>query len=356
MQAGKTLGQRRVVLCGYYGLGNGGDEALLATLLQMLPPTLYPVVLSGNPAQTRDRYGVEAVQRKAPLAVLQALSQAEALIWGGGSLMQDVTSAANPLYYGGLMIIAQQMGLKTVAWAQGIGPLNRPLTRWLTEVVYRRCTRVSVRDVRSAQYLRDWQIPFSLAPDPVWGLTVERVPSLWQLPAPRVAVSLRSHSQLTPTRLTTLTQALVDFQKATSACLILLPFQPQTDQAIATAIQTHLPGPNQILSLEDPRQLKGVFRGVEMAISMRLHGLIMAASEGCRCFALSYDPKVSQLMTELTIPGWELSDLPDRATSITQAWLEHYANGKALSPEQLHTLSDRANLHRDLLYDTLSPR
>ncbi|PZV13958.1 MAG: polysaccharide pyruvyl transferase CsaB, partial [Leptolyngbya sp.] len=33
----------RAVLCGYYGLGNGGDEALLATLLQMLPPSVTPV-------------------------------------------------------------------------------------------------------------------------------------------------------------------------------------------------------------------------------------------------------------------------------------------------------------------------
>ena len=45
----------RAILCGYYGKGNGGDEALLATLLQMLPELVQPVVLSGNPQETRSR-------------------------------------------------------------------------------------------------------------------------------------------------------------------------------------------------------------------------------------------------------------------------------------------------------------
>jgi len=39
---------------------------------------------------------------------------------------------------------------------------------------------------------------------------------------------------------------------------------------------------------------------------MRFHSLIMAAAEGCRCFALSYDLKVSQLMEELAMPGSEI--------------------------------------------------
>ncbi len=57
----------RALLSGYYGKGNGGDEALLATLLQMLPPHVIPVVLSGDPQQTSDRYGVEAHDRMAIL-------------------------------------------------------------------------------------------------------------------------------------------------------------------------------------------------------------------------------------------------------------------------------------------------
>ena len=57
----------KAVLCGYYGMGNGGDEALLAALLQMLPASVEPIVLSGDPAQTQSRYQVEAVPRKSIL-------------------------------------------------------------------------------------------------------------------------------------------------------------------------------------------------------------------------------------------------------------------------------------------------
>ena len=141
---------QRVICSGYYGKGNGGDEALLASLLQMLPPTVEPIVLSGNPAQTQAYYQVEVCDRMNGLQVLNALRRADGLIWGGGSLMQDVTSAISPFYYGGLMGLAQQMGLKTIAWAQGIGPLNRSISQGLAKKTFSRCSAVSVRDVGSA--------------------------------------------------------------------------------------------------------------------------------------------------------------------------------------------------------------
>ena len=348
------MGKIQAVLCGYYGKGNGGDEALLASLLQMLPTNVTPLVLSGNPEETRDRYGVETRDRKNPLSVLQALRQSDVLIWGGGSLMQDATSALSPYYYGGLMVLAQQLKLKTIAWAQGIGPLNRTLARRLARRTFAGCTGVSVRDRGSATLLSNWQIPCTLAPDPVWALDATPVPGLWDLPAPRVAVTLRSHPQLTATRLANFTRALIDFQKATQTCILLVPFQRTQDLAIAQAIQPQLPGANQILCLEDPKALKGLFQGVEMAIGMRYHSLIMAAAEGCRCFALSYDPKVSQLMAELEMPGWDLAQLPDEPNLISQTWLEHYVNGDPLAPEQIESLVDRALIHRDLLSEALA--
>jgi len=343
------MGQIRAVLCGYYGKGNGGDEALLASLLQMLPKNVKPLVLSGNPAKTRDRFGVESCDRMAALSVLRSLRQSDAFIWGGGSLMQDATSIRNPLYYGGLMGLAQRLGLKTIAWAQGIGPLKRDLTRWVANQSFSGCTAVSVRDHASASLLQSWNIDCQIAPDPVWALDTLPVKGLWDLPAPRVAVTLRSHPQLTPERIACLTRALVDFQKATQACILLVPFQASQDLAIAQSIQPHLTGPHHIFSLEDPRELKGLFQGVEMAIGMRFHALIMAAAQECRCFGLSYDPKVSQLMTELNLPGWDLTQLPSDPNEITHAWLEHYANGDPLSTDQIQSLRDRSLIHQDLL-------
>lgn len=344
----------RAVLSGYYGYQNGGDEALLASLLQMLPEHVTPLVLSANPAQTSKQYDVEARDRWNLLLALRVLRQSEVLIWGGGSLIQDATSTFSPLYYTGLLGLAQRSGLKTIAWAQGVGPLQRKGTRWLARQAFRGCTAVSVRDNASAALLSDWQVPYVVAPDPVWALESVPVAGLWDLPAPRVAVALRSHPLLTSERLGNLIQALVNFQIATQTCILLIPFQPAQDRGIAEVIQPHLPGPSQILQLTDPRALKGVFRGVEMAIAMRFHGLIMAAAQECRCFAISYDPKVSQLMHELMLPGWELADLPDDPNLISQTWLEHYVNGDALSTDQIQSLVDRALMHQDLLNQTLA--
>ncbi len=343
----------RAVLCGYYGKGNGGDEALLATLLQMLPPQVTPLVLSGNPSETATRYGVEACDRMALPSVLQALRHSDAFIWGGGSLMQDVTGAASPLYYGGLMLAAQQLGLKTIAWAQGVGPLSRSWTKTLARRAFAGCSAISLRDVGSAKLLSGWGIPLKLAPDPVWALAGEPVPGLWNLPAPRVAVALRGHPQLTPERLERLISALVSFQTATQTYLLLIPFQPAQDLAIAAAIQAQIPQASQILSLSDPQQLRGLFQGVEMTIAMRLHALIMAAAAGCRCFAISYDPKVSQLMQDFDLPGLELPEIPLDSAQLSQIWLEQYANGDPLSAPQISAVIDRARLHQDFLQSVL---
>jgi polysaccharide pyruvyl transferase WcaK-like protein len=56
----------RAVLCGYYGKGNGGNEALLATLLQMLPDDVEPIALTATPKETSQRYGVETCDRTSP--------------------------------------------------------------------------------------------------------------------------------------------------------------------------------------------------------------------------------------------------------------------------------------------------
>jgi len=339
---------KTAILCGYYGRNNIGDDALLMSLIQMLPQGIQPIVLSANPQQTKETLKVPAVPNRSAFPVLASLQKADYFIWGGGSLLQDVTSLRSLIYYAGLMALAQQRGLKTMAWAQGIGPLNSAFARWLARKTLIGCDKISVRDRASVELLSTWGVSSLIAPDPVWALESTSFPELWQLPAPRIAVTLRQHPQLTHRKIQTLTKALQSFQKATDTCILLVPFQPQ-DNAIAEEIASQLPQPKAVIAGETPTRLKRLFRGVEMAIGMRYHSLIMAASEECLCFALSYDPKISQLMSEFEIPGWELAKIPEEASVITKAWLEHYANGEGLTPDQIQSQRDRALMHQDLL-------
>ena len=90
------MSHTRAVLCGYYGMGNAGDEALLVSLLQMLPESVEPIVLSGDPQTTQKQYGVVSCHRKSTFDILKALKQSEVFLWGGGRLMQDSTRIARP--------------------------------------------------------------------------------------------------------------------------------------------------------------------------------------------------------------------------------------------------------------------
>jgi polysaccharide pyruvyl transferase CsaB len=329
-------------------MGNAGDEALLMSLLQMLPESVEPIVLSGNPQATKKRYQVASYHRKS-ITILKVLQQSDVFIWGGGSLMQDSTSLASPVYYAGLMALAQQRGLKTIAWAQGIGPLNKPFTRWLTKQVLLGCDAVSVRDTASAELLSNWQIESIIAPDPVWALQSEPTPELKDIANPKVAVVLRSHPLLTPRRLQVIIEALKSFQTQTNTFVLVIPFQPERDRAIAQEVASQLEPEHQILTIDRPERLKGLFKEVKLTIGMRLHSLIMAASEGSSCFALSYDPKVSRLMNELNLPGYELADLPLDPQELCNNLLQYYQQARALKRIQIESFVDRALIHQQLL-------
>ena len=66
----------KIVVSGYYGHGNTGDEAILAGMLAAMrsaEPGVKVAVLSGDPEATRGMHGVDAVPYRSPIAVWRAL-------------------------------------------------------------------------------------------------------------------------------------------------------------------------------------------------------------------------------------------------------------------------------------------
>ena len=111
----------KLVISGYYGFDNAGDEAMLLAMVgafRSMEPSLDITVISGNPADTRQRYGVSAVHRLNLWGIIRAIQRCDLLISGGGSLLQDVTSGRSIFYYLGIMQLACWMGRRIMLYAQ----------------------------------------------------------------------------------------------------------------------------------------------------------------------------------------------------------------------------------------------
>src|SRR5690606_28423490 len=94
-------------------------------------------------------------------------------ISGGGSLLQDATSAKTIPYYTGVLKLAQLLGTPTYIYSQGIGPVHRGWMNPLIRGVMTKSRYISVRDAESAALLGRIGVKgdrIAIVPDPVMGL------------------------------------------------------------------------------------------------------------------------------------------------------------------------------------------
>ena len=166
----------RVLLSGFYGFGNAGDEAVCAAILQTLrthggSPDV--TVLSGGVELTQRLHGMYGVRGVPRRALLEVLPESDALFQGGGSLLQDATSARSVFYYLWVILAARIIHRPVFLYAQGIGPLHRKTTRAAVRTVLNRVQGISVRDRDSRALLTEIGVkvpPVYLTADPVWAL------------------------------------------------------------------------------------------------------------------------------------------------------------------------------------------
>ena len=295
----------RLLLSGYYGYGNAGDEAVLAGLVrgfQQSPggDALELTALSGNPAKTEAEHGIRATDRYHPPTLLREIRHTDLFLSGGGSLLQDVTSAHGIFYYLGVVRLAQMLGKKTMFAAQGIGPLKLARSRRLVRSVANRLNAITVRDPDSAQLLTEIGVtrpPIEVTGDPAL---------LLEAPAPTAAstgafgVALRPWpgQDSLPDLVADACRTVLGGHRA-----LLLPMQPGPDRPVAEQFirswRQGLGGQNRDTLCTPERGLDPLLAniaGCELIVGMRLHALILAAAAGVPSVALSYDPKVAAFM------------------------------------------------------------
>lgn len=303
-----------VVISGYYGFGNTGDDSLLAVIvggLRRLRPDIKITVLSKCPKTTARVYGIRAVNRFNLFAVINALKHARLLINGSGNLIQNGTSNRSLMYYIGIMKLAKRFGLRIMMYASGIGPIQGRKSRNAARDILNETDFISLRENDSAHELTALGVTNKnviVTADPAF--CIRPAAAEWvdyvmnregiEKDGEYFAVALRYWSD-TPERYEEkLTDAIIKIRESGGGIPLFIPMQISNDLPVCRRVATATGG--RVVAGLSASELLGLFYHMRFVIAMRLHAAVYAASAGIPFIGLAYDMKINALIAEYGLP------------------------------------------------------
>ena len=306
----------KVVISGFFGAGNTGDEAILESMIDNLREEIDPInitVFSLSPEETSRKHQVKSIYRgwrRDFLKKIQALREADLLLSGGGGLLQDTYSTKflfGPLpYYLLIVFLAKLCGTKVMFFSQGIGPIETRWAKILMKIFANMADFITVRD----EFSKDLLIKLGInkpktvvTADIVFAFKIKQDDACYKsLPLTGkekiIAVSVRPwfrHHQA----FQVLADALDELIEKDQFTPVFVPMEGEHDRIQSEKVMGLMKNRDKcyILSTDfKPHQYLYFFRHAKIAIGMRLHFLIFAAKMGTPHIGISYDPKVKNFL------------------------------------------------------------
>lgn len=317
-------GNRHIVVCGYFGCGNIGDDLILQGFLRELrdiAPNVRVTALTDRPRHQSKRFGVTCRARRNPFSVLFSFARADAFLCGGGSLLQNATSNRSLLYYLHLLRLSQRLGKCTVLYSAGIGPLQGKRARQRTTRVLRRCAYISLRDPESMRSLERWGVDRALlhagadmaflAPCPPTSRTTAILSENGIVQNRRYfCVILKGGAFCSNVR-----RMVVAAARMIAKRHILLPvflvFDRNRDARASAVAAKEICG--SMLPLREPADATAILSYAQFAVTMRLHALILSSIAAIPAVGICSDtadekiPSLARLCAQDFLPRNTLS-------------------------------------------------
>lgn len=300
-----------LLLAGYFGCGNLGDDAILLGFLNGIAGKGHEIqTLCGSPDRVMNAYGVRGIPRLDFNEVGRALDDTDALVFPGGSIFQDVTSMRSVAYYYKLVAMAKKRGKKVVMLGQGVGPLNGMIGRTLSAKAFNLADAVVVRDPGSSDTLR--KIGYKgmprLAADPAFLLPTPQVeedlPRFGVAGMKTVGISVRPFGKDKGKAVIETFAELTRILFSNGWMPVLIEMDSAMDRSVISAIGKANGGKvPEIKNLQSPIDVQKRMTRMDAVIAMRLHAGILASTVGLAPFMVSYDPKVTALTNLLGLPA-----------------------------------------------------
>jgi len=298
---------KRILVCGAYGLGNSGDEAILQAILERIrgfDPDAEITVISRTPEITSKRFRVKSIASFDVRSIRIVMKNSDILLFGGGSLLQDVTSTRSLYYYLWILKTAKKLACKVLIYGCGIGPINKTKNRILTaKILNNYVDEITVRDKDSFDALTEIGVtipPIHLAADLALSLkkceeyVIDNIFRYFDvdLKACYACFCLKDWYGINE-KIPEIKESAIRCYYEHGLIPLFLLLNPKEDQAITDKITEELNIPYAVINKElDSNLLIGVISRMKVIISVRLHALVFAAGQNVPFVAINYDPKI----------------------------------------------------------------
>ena len=300
-----------IVICGAYGMGNAGDDAILEAIvaeMRGIDPFMPITALSRKPMETRMQYAVDSVHMFNIPAFHRAMKRTKLYLSGGGSLIQNVTSRRSLWYYLYTISAAKKLGNAVMMYGCGIGPIvdNRD-EKMIRRVLSNNVDVITLRESYSLSELEHLGVngpKLIVSSDPALSLPAsssDRVSeelSKYGLDSEKKYVCFSVRSWAGFAQKASIFAEAADYV-AEKLCLepVFVLINHQEDGEATETVRSLMRTKTAVISESmDSALTIGVLSRMSAVVSMRLHGLIFAASQGVPLVGVSYDPKVTAFL------------------------------------------------------------
>ena len=278
-----------VLICGYYGYGNMGDETLLSVIVRELrrrQPSVRICALSATPEKTKSYHLIDAVSRFDFAGIAEKMKRSKVLLFGGGSLLQDKTSTHSLLYYTHILRMAKKYGLKILVYANGIGPIVSEHNKMRVKEALALADSISLRDRDSFLLVKSF--------DPERKIRLTFDPAILTESSGRV-FPYENYFVIAPKKtFPDCTEKLIGLIRALSEKTglhpVVISMYDDQDLLYAKKIARHTHA-----ALCNPNRAEDCISLLERSaflISSRLHGLVYATAAACPMLGYSDDGKL----------------------------------------------------------------
>lgn len=299
-----------VMISGYYGFGNSGDDSILYAMileLKQLRPDVKIVTLSNTPKETAATYGVDAIHRFNIFSIIHRMKNTKLLISGGGSLIQNVTSNKSLAYYLAIICLAKKLNKKIMLYANGIGPISDSVNYKKINRVLNFADLITLREPSSLKELERFGVTHPkilVTADPAFSLFPASEAETDELlnksgiehGTKYCAIAIRPWKTMTHDFCAQIAEAANYAKSEYGLDSVFLLMQPARDERISKTAANAANSAHLLECSMNPAQILGVIGRAEFVIGMRLHTLIYAAKCRTPVIGIAYDPKITAMM------------------------------------------------------------